>query len=269
MTVIQAVILGLVQGLGEFLPISSSAHLIITPWIFGWKEHTLAFDVVLHLGTLVAALIYFRKDVYLMIGGFLKSLRKTKRDLSDIYQWLPWLLIVGTIPGAVIGKLLESRVEGSFRHEPLLIALTLSLGGILLWFVDRASAQQKNLNRITLADAVTIGFGQALAVIPGVSRSGGTITVARLLKIKRVDAARFSFLLSMPIIFGAGLAQVRGLPNDTNFLVLLSGFVAAGVSGFLAIKYMLMLLVKGDFRLFVWYRLLLAGLIVGLVIFRG
>ncbi len=262
MTIIQALILGLVQGLGEFLPISSSAHLILVPWFFGWKDPGLGFDLALHWGTLLAVFIYFRTDIVNIIRGFLHSLKKTTRDFEgNIYQKLSWYLLIATIPGTVIGKLLEEKVETVFRN-PLLIAATLSLAGILLWLVDSASKKEKNLNRITWKDSLIIGLSQATAIIPGISRSGATMISALGLKFKREDAARFSFLLSIPIILGAGLSKIKEISSASGSPELIVGFFASAVSGFFAIKYLLKYISKKDFRVFVWYRIALAVIIL-------
>lgn len=262
MTIIHSFILGLVQGLGEFLPISSSAHLILVPWFFGWKDPGLGFDLALHWGTLLAVFVYFRNDILLLAKGFIHSLSKSTRDFeNNIYQKLSWYLIIATIPGAIIGKLLETRAETTFRN-PLLIAATLSLAGILLWVVDAASKKEKNLNRITAKDSLIIGLSQATAIIPGISRSGATMISALGLKFKREDAARFSFLLSIPIILAAGLVNIKNFGVGVSTSELVVGFITSAVSGFFAIKYLLRYIAKHDFRVFVGYRILLAVVIV-------
>ena len=158
MSVFQAVVLGFVQGLGEFLPISSSGHLVLTPWLFGWKDPGLGFSVALHVGTLFSVLIYFRNDLWLLLKGFWHTLFKTTRDLeNNIYQKLAWLLIIASIPGAIIGKLLESQAAGVFR-SPLLIAGTISVFALVIWWVDTIGTKQKNLDRITWLDSVVLGL---------------------------------------------------------------------------------------------------------------
>jgi len=257
MTIIQSAVLGFVQGLGEFLPISSSAHLILTPWFFNWKDPGLGFDVALHWGTLLAVLVYFRNDVKLLIKGFWHSLFKSSRNLQgNIYQKLSWLLIIASVPGALIGKLLESKAETIFRN-PLLIACTLSLFGLVIWWVDWVGTKEKNLDRIKWTDALWVGLSQALAIIPGVSRSGSTMASGMFLGFKREDAARFSFLMSIPIIFGAGLANIQNFHTGVTTMELVVGFVSAAIFGFLSIKYLLRYLSRHGFRIFVWYRLAL------------
>ncbi|MFA5991205.1 MAG: undecaprenyl-diphosphatase UppP [Candidatus Doudnabacteria bacterium] len=268
MTIFQSAILGLVQGLGEFLPVSSSAHLILAPWFFNWKDPGLGFDVALHWGTLLAVLVYFRSDVWLIIKGFWHSLFKSTRDLkNNIYQKLSWLLIIASVPGAIIGKLLEKKAETIFR-DPLLIAGTLSVFGVIIWWVDWVGAKEKNLDRIKWTDAMWVGLSQALAIIPGVSRSGSTMASGMFLGFKREDAARFSFLMSMPIIFGAGLANIKNFHTGVTTMELVVGFTSAAIFGFLSIKFLLRYLSNHGFKIFVWYRLALAAVILAVYFIR-
>lgn len=262
MELFQAFILGMVQGLGEFLPISSSGHLIIVPWLFKWNDPGLAFDVALHWGTLLALLIYFYKDIWSIIKGFWRSLFKSTRDLqNNIYQKLAWLLIIASVPGAIIGKLLEDQAEHAFRN-PLLIAATFSVMGIVLWLADKYSNKIKDLNHISKGNAFILGIAQAAAVIPGVSRSGATMTVGLLQGFKREDAAKFSFLMSAPIIFGAGLLKLPEIAQESSYAPLAVGFVSAAVFGFLAIKYLLRYISNHSFTIFTWYRLVAAAIII-------
>ena len=267
--ILHPLVLGMVQGLGEFLPISSSAHLIIAPWLFNWDNPGLGFDVVLHLGTLLAVLVYFKNDIILLVKGFWHSLFKSTRDLqNNIYQKLAWLLILASVPGAVIGKLLEEKAETVFRN-PLLIAFTLSVFGLVVLLVDYYGKKAKNLDRITWLDAVWVGLSQALAIIPGVSRSGSTMSMGLFLGFKREDAARFSFLMSIPIIFGAGLLKAKdAFSGGASLSDVVIGFISAAVFGFLSIKFLLRYLARHDFKIFVWYRFILAGVILAVVYFR-
>jgi len=268
MNIFQALILGMVQGLGEFLPISSSAHLIIVPWLFGWRDPGLGFDVALHLGTLAAVLAYFRHDVKLLIIGFWKSLFPSTRDFKgDLNQRMAWLLAAASVPGAVIGKLLEQKAETVFRN-PLLIAITLSGFGLVLFLADRAGRKQKQLEDVRLWDAMLIGFSQALAIIPGVSRSGSTIAAGLGLGLQREAAARFSFLMSIPIILGAGLVHVRHLVAEGGIVELSVGFLAAAVFGFLSIRYLLRYVTRKSFNVFVWYRFAVSALVLVLIYIR-
>jgi undecaprenyl-diphosphatase len=262
MELFHSFVLGLVQGLGEFLPISSSAHLVIVPWLFGWRDPGLSFDIALHWGTLAAVLVYFRNDVWLLIRGFCRSIMPATRDFqNDLHQRMAWLLAFASIPGAVIGKLLEEKAESAFR-DPLLIAATLGGFGIILLVADRYGRRQKGLEQIGWLDALWIGVSQALAIIPGISRSGATIAAGLGLGYQREAAARFSFLLSIPIILGAGVLKLRHFNGDASHADLLVGFLASAVFGFFAIKYLLKFIVRHDFRPFVWYRLALAALIL-------
>ncbi|MBL8030142.1 MAG: undecaprenyl-diphosphatase UppP [Candidatus Doudnabacteria bacterium] len=268
MNIFQAFILGMVQGLGEFLPISSSAHLVITPWLFNWKDPGLGFDLALHWGTLLAVLVYFRTDIRDLIRGFWHSLFKSTRNFeNNIYQKLSWLLILASVPGAVIGKLLEEHAEKTFRN-PLLIAFTLSIFGFIIYAVDYLGKKQKNLDRITRKDALLVGLSQALAIVPGVSRSGSTMAMGLLLGFKRADAARFSFLMSAPIIFGAGLVKAGEFGAGVSYGPLIVGFISAAIFGFLSIKYLLKFLASHDFKVFAFYRLIVAALILIVYLIR-
>jgi undecaprenyl-diphosphatase len=254
-----AVTLGLIQGLSEFLPISSSAHLILAPWFFGWPDPGLTFDVALHVGTLIAVVIYFWRD-------WIALFRPAPRPRSPEGR-LFWLLIVGAIPGGIAGALLDNLAEQTLR-SPLLIAGTLSVMGLVLFAADHWGRRDRGLLDISPSDAVLIGIAQALAIVPGVSRSGTTIAMARGRGIERADAARFSFLLGSPIILGAALFKLRhlvGVPGaiDGPFL---AGVATSAVVGMLSIGFMLRYLRNAGFGIFVVYRLLLAGLVIATLV---
>lgn len=267
MDLLQAIILGAVQGLGEFLPISSSGHLILAHWLFG-RDLGLSFDVALHWGTLLAVFIYFRADIFNIIRGFWHSLFKSTRDLEgNIYQKLSWLIIIASVPAAIIGKLLESKAESAFR-SPILVALNLAVFGLVILVADKIGKKEKNLDKIKWTDALIIGLLQALAIVPGISRSGATIAAALFLSFKRPDAARFSFLMSIPVIFGAGVLELPNFAKISSVPELVLGFISAAIFGFLAIKYLLRYIARNDFKVFVWYRLVLAGLILALYFSR-
>ena len=202
MTVFQALVLGILQGLAEFLPISSSAHLALAPWAFGWPEPGLAVDVALHVGTLVAVLVYFRDEWIRLIVAAL-SIVRTQR-IETVEQRRVAFLIVATIPGGIAGVLLNDYAESTFR-SPALIACSLALFGVVLWLVDRVRPADRPLDSIGWSDAILIGVAQAFAILPGVSRSGSTITAGRALALDRESAATFSFLMSMPIIAAAAV----------------------------------------------------------------
>jgi len=267
MSVLQAIVLGVVQGLGEFLPISSSGHLIVVPWLLGWAEHDLAFDVALHLGTLAAVVVAFARDWWQLTTAGLAGLRRG-RPFQDPESRLLWLLAAATIPGVVAGLLLEKWAETVFRAPALVAATMLGLGAIL-WIADRSSGRGEIL-RISARDALLIGLAQACAIVPGVSRSGATITMALFLGYRREEAARFSFLLAMPITFGAAVYKVPKLfANGGDPVVIAAGIAAAGVVGFLSIRFLLAFVRARDYRPFVYYRLAFAALVWGVLLVRS
>jgi undecaprenyl-diphosphatase len=249
-----------VQGLTEFLPVSSSAHLIIVPWLLGWQDPGLAFDVALHLGTLLALLIYYWRQWLAMAASLFNSDHANRRLLI--------LLITASIPGAIIGVLFEKQAESTFRSPPL-IAITLALMGLALWLFDYIRPQRRGITEIGFIDALLIGLSQSFAIIPGVSRSGATITTARLVSMNREDAANFSFLMATPIIAGAGLLEARHLLHSGNGSALTLGFVAAAVFGLLAIGALLRFVRTRTYGPFAWYRLALAIFIVIVAFIRG
>jgi undecaprenyl-diphosphatase len=260
-SIFQAIILGIVQGLTEFLPVSSSAHLILVPWLFKWQEDPgLAFDVVLHLGTLLALLIFYWREWLDMVMSLGNGDRVQRRLL--------FLLIVASVPGAIIGILLEKQAESTFR-SPLLIAVTMATLGVLLWAGDALGSKKRKIGDITLLDAILIGFSQALAIIPGVSRSGATITTARILGIERADSANFSFLMSTPIIAGAGLLEARKFFHSGLTPQLGWGFAASAVFGLIAIAGLLSYVRTNTYRPFAIYRIALAVLVVVVVMARA
>jgi undecaprenyl-diphosphatase len=286
-TIIQSVILGILQGATEFIPVSSSAHLIIVPWLLGWTDPALTslpFDVALHLGTLAAVLIFFAKDWVRLIRAFFQSVFQ-RRIGADPDRRLAWLLVIGTVPGGIAGILFESKIEELF-HKPdvpisptamlVMAAIVAALGAILLG-ADRAARHAQGLERLTLAQAVLIGLSQALAVFPGVSRSGATIAAGLTLGLKREDAARFSFLLSAPIIAGAGIKSLwdvfsdfqTGALSNTGLILFPVGFLAAAVSGYLCIRFLLHYLQEHRIDVFAFYRWGLAILVAVVALIRS
>ena len=262
MDLLQAIVLGAVQGLGEFLPISSSAHLVLTPWLLKWNDPGLTFDIALHVGTLIAVIIYFWKDWLNLIG---KGLTKPKEREGKLF----WYLVLATIPGAAIGFLLEDIAETVFRN-PVLIACMLILLGLILYLVDRRGKKQIDVEHISLKTSFLIGLSQALAIIPGVSRSGITMTMALALGMTREGAARFSFLLSAPIIFGAAvikMPKIMANPQliDTSFI---AGMVVACLFGLASIGFLLRYVQKKSFLPFVWYRFALGALVMTVAFYR-
>ncbi len=262
MELFQAFILGMVQGLGEFLPISSSAHLILVPWLFNWSDQGLAFDIALHWGTLLAVVTYFRLDIWHLAKGFIHSLQKSTRDLqNNLYQKLSWLIILATIPAAILGKIFEHQVETAFRN-PVLIAITLAVVGIILYLADKYGSKLQNLNNTSWTNALVIGLAQAVAIVPGISRSGATMIAGLFQGLKREDAARFSFLMSVPIIFGAGLLKIPDIAEIENLAPVLVGFASSAIFGFLSIKFLLKYITQRGFGIFTWYRLALAVILI-------
>ncbi len=267
MDLFRAIVLGVVQGLGEPLPISSSAHLILVPWLLGWPEHSLTFDVALHGGTALAIILYFWEDWVTLAGAFFGSLRDRSLN-GDYHRRMAWYLVVASVPGAVAGVLFEKKIEESLR-TPWLVAILLVLMGLIMLAADHLSSHRRSLRQLSVRDAVIIGLAQALALAPGTSRSGVTITAALLLQMNRADAARFSFLMSGPIVAGAFLYKMAGLlrggfPADEQ-VPFLAGIVAAAAIGYLAIRFLMGYLQKRSLNLFVGYRLALGALVLGAV----
>lgn len=268
--VIAATILGIIQGIAEFLPISSSAHLIIFRDIFGIGANlstkaALCFDLALHLGTLLAILVFFFKDFLNMI---IKGLTKGVKDKEGklLYQ-----IIVATIPAALAGVLFEEQIEKMIRTNYLLIAFALIIMGVIIYMVDKASKQQKQIKDLSYKDALLIGCSQVFALIPGFSRSGTTITAARALKTDRETAAKFSFYLSAPVVFGACLLQFfkSGTINiiSSNLTMFIIGIAVSFITGIICIKFLLQYLKKHGFKAFMIYRIILAILVILTIIF--
>jgi undecaprenyl-diphosphatase len=271
MNELQALLLGVVQGLTEFLPISSSGHLILVPWLLDFHyleqhpEFNKTFDVALHAGTLVAVLVYFRKELTAYGHGFVRTLHTRRAETED--ERMAWLIVIATVPAAAIGAAAETTIEDKLG-QPWQIAILLGVFGILLGLADRLP-ERREMAGLGWRGALTIGFAQAVALAPGTSRSGITITAARALGLTRGAAARFSFLLLAPITFGAvlyeGIDLARtGMPED-SFGPFVVGIVAAGVSGFAAIWGMLRYLQTHNYDIFVVYRVTVALIVLGLI----
>jgi len=264
----RALVLGILQGLGEFLPISSSGHLIVVPWLLGWLDSGLAFDVALHLGTLAAVAYAFWKDWLRIIGAGLRGIL-AGRPFADPDSRLLWYLALATVPGALAGLALDEWAETVFR-SPALVALTMALVGMVLWAADRRAAQATEDQEITLSHALLVGLAQALAIVPGTSRSGVTISAALFLGHRREAAARFSFMLALPITLGAAIVKVpdlfRGGADPAPVVV---GMVAAFVSGLLAIRVLLAYVRTRTYRPFVFYRLAFALVVWAVLLVRG
>jgi len=265
MTIFHAVLLGIVQGLGEFLPISSSAHLVLVPWLLKFPDPGLTFDAALHFGTAIAVLAFFWKDFVRLISAFFRSIGK--RSATTLNEKLSWYLVIGSIPGGIIGILLEKEAEKAFR-APLLIAASLAIMGIVLYAADRASKRTKDISHLGFKDALIVGTMQALAIIPGVSRSGITMTTSLFRNFEREDAARFSFLLSAPITIGAALFEGRKLLHASIDAAFFIGVIVSAIVGYLSIKFLLQYVAKSSFSAFAVYRLVIAILIVAVVFLR-
>jgi undecaprenyl-diphosphatase len=271
MPLVHAIVLGIVQGLTEFLPVSSSAHLIIVPWLLGWDDGGLTFDVALHVGTLISVILYFFRDWVQIIGqGFGLTIGRDS-GLSKNRNLL-WLLVAATVPGGVFGFLFEKQAETSLR-SPYVIATTAIGIGIVMWLVERIGRKQKDISHISATDAVLIGSAQALAIIPGVSRSGVTISAGLFRNLDRESAARFSFLLLTPITAGAALKKFwdlhkheGGIPPEMHapFIV---GIIVSAIVGALAIQFFLNFLRHRSLNLFICYRILFGIMVIALATF--
>jgi undecaprenyl-diphosphatase len=230
-----------VQGATEFLPVSSSGHLVLVPWLLGWGDPGLAFDATLHLGTLVAVVAYFAGELWTLLKALLSSMRE--RSLAgDATRKIAWLLLLGSLPAAVIGFFLEEYFERLFA-EPLWVGILLLGTGALLSLSEKWSVRNREISAMRWLDALVIGLGQALAIAPGISRSGATISAGLWRGLERSEAARFSFLLSVPVVLGAGLFKLLDLMATPWVLrspwLVIIGFLAAAVSGFLSIRFLL------------------------------
>ena len=273
MNLLHAIVLGALQGFAEVLPISSSAHLILVPWLLRWPESGLTFDVALHLGTFIALTIYFWRDIIELIASFFEAL--TSRSLNSPAKQRPFLIIAATVPAAVVGKLFEQQIEAVFRSSPLLIAAVLIVFGVILGIADIAGRKRLLLDGITPTSALLIGVFQCLALIPGVSRSGITITAGLMLGFTRESAARFSFLMSLPIVAGAALLKTlhlfkHGIPAGEG-LPMLVGIVVSAITGYISVAFLLKFVQKRSISPFVWYRVVAGAVVIAAVMsgFKG
>lgn len=261
---IQALVMGLVQGLTEFIPVSSSGHLVLVPWLFGWKDpfiDSVAFTVILHMGTLLALLVYFWRDWMTLIPAGLAAVRDRSLK-NDPNRKMALMLVVATIPAVLVGPIFESKFEELVR-EPARIALMLCVGAAILWLADRWGSKERDMESLTFRESLIIGVAQVVALVPGISRSGVSISAGLFLGLTRESAARFSFLMATPVIGGAGVWEARkfltheaGPSPEMNVIVI--GFLAALVSGFLAIRFMLAFLRRQPVTAFVVYRVIAA-----------
>ena len=268
MEIYQSIILGIVQGLTELLPISSSAHLTIIPWLFGWinnPDFVVAFegfDVALHFGTLLAIGIYFFKDwIGLIKGGFNQVVKKEKTTEGRMF----WYIVLATIPGGIIGFILDKYLSGVLEQS-IIIAIALIVMGIILYIIDKKAPSKTDYEHMNLKQTFLIGLSQALAFIPGVSRSGVTMTTARAMGIKRESAARYSFMLSAPIVLAATVFKAKDFVFSLPFFI---GIFTSFIVGIFVIQFLLNYLKKGSFKGFAVYRVIVGLIIIGVIIFRG
>ena len=275
MDIMQALILGIVQGLTELLPVSSSAHLNLFPWLFNWGSLTESFDVALHIGTLFAILAFFAKDWILLIkGGYNQVIKKEKTTEGKIF----WYIVIATIPAGILSLLLDKISEkiiemtsNTFKIEQInvemiLIAIALIVMGIILYIVDKKSKSNVEYKDITLKQSILISISQALAAaFPGVSRSGITMTVGRKMQIDRESVAKYSFLLSTPIVAAAALYEMKHFVFDLSFFI---GVLASFIVGLFVIKFLLNYLKKGSFKVFAIYRVVLGIIIIAMLFIR-
>jgi undecaprenyl-diphosphatase len=263
MNFFHAIFLGLLQGVTEFLPISSSGHLALVQFFLGIEEAGLSFDVALHLGTLLGVLIYFRRDFFMMLTALVNP--GVLGEEAGRQRLMALYLCLGTIPAVIVGYFLKDAAETIFR-SPFLIAATLAGAGLLLLLADKAGKHSRDMKSIGFADVILIGVFQAFALMPGVSRSGITMTAGLLRGLNRMSAARFSFLLSVPVIFGAGVYNlpdiIRQGSEPGQLGLYLAGFFAAAVSGYLVIAFLLRFIQSHSFAVFAYYRFLLAGIVL-------
>jgi undecaprenyl-diphosphatase len=274
--IFQAALIGLIQGLTEFIPVSSSAHLELTPWILGWEQDgligSLSFNVFLHLGTLLALLVHVGRDWLRLLGALWRSVRERQIG-DDPDRRLGWLLVLATVPAALIGFALEDAIEAAFHGDSdlsrLAIAGFLVVGAAVLYLADRFGARRTGLEGVGRGTALAIGLSQAAALLPGISRSGATMSTGLALGLTRETAARFSFLLATPITLGAGIYGSRHLlgaaHSSTEWIAIGAGFAAAAISGAFAIGFLLRWLRTRSMAIFCLERVALAGLVVVLL----
>ncbi len=270
MTILQAIILGIVQGITEFFPISSSAHLIAIRYLFNFgtsmsNEHWLVIDIALHFGTLMAIGIYFFKDfIKMFVEGFKFKGSDGKLSFKNLNHEgkILWYIIAASVPGALAGVLLDDFIEGIVRNNVLIIATTLTIMGIALYFIDKYCKKETTIEKLTLKQAILIGVGQAMAVIPGFSRSGTTMTVARSMGMKRESAAKFSFLLGAPAMLGAAVFSLKHFEMSMLNFEFFLGIAVSFIVGLIAIKTLMEIVRKSGFGVFAIYRVLLAVVLV-------
>jgi undecaprenyl-diphosphatase len=273
---LHAIILGIIQGLTEFLPVSSSAHLALIPWLLGWNDQGLNFDIALHVGTVLAVIVYFFRDwVQVIAQGFgLNTLGNDPAIRRN--PKLLWLLVLGSIPAGIAGLLVKDLAENVWRNNQYLIGSMLILVGLFMWWADRQGSRRKDLGNVSPTDSLSIGAAQALALVPGVSRSGITICAGLLRNLDRETAARFSFLLATPAIAGAAAKDawdlmrhgggIAAIPHDMR-MALLVGVIVSAITGALTIQFFLNFLRRRSLSFFVWYRVIFGIIVIALATF--
>ncbi len=269
MQIYQSIILGIVQGLTELLPISSSAHLLLIPWLLKWQIPE-SFDVALHFGTLLAIGIFFFKDwIKLIIGGYKTAIKKEKNPDGKLF----WYIVAATIPGGLIGFILDKYAEG-ILSKPLIVAIALIVMGIILYIVDKKAKNETDYDHLTFKQTFLIGVSQALAFIPGVSRSGVTMTTGRMLGVKREAAAKYTFMLSAPIVLAATLFKLGDfieyftVASTTGIIAFILGVLTSFIVGILVIKFLLEFLKKGSFKVFAIYRIIVGIIVIAVLILQ-
>jgi undecaprenyl-diphosphatase len=269
---LHAIILGIIQGLTEFLPVSSSAHLALIPWLLGWNDQGLSFDIALHVGTVLAVIVYFFRDwVQVIAQGFGVNIGSDAAIRRN--PRLLWLLVLGSVPAGIAGLLVKDLAENVWRNNQYLIGSMLILVGLFMWWADRQGARNKDLGNVSPADSLTIGAAQALALVPGVSRSGITICAGLLRNLDRATAARFSFLLATPAIAGAAAKDAwdmmrhgDGIPPEMRTAMLV-GIIVSAIVGALTIQFFLNYLRRRSLAFFVWYRVIFGIIVIALATF--
>lgn len=269
MTIIQSIILGIVQGLTELLPISSSAHLFLLPWAFSWQIPE-SFDIALHFGTLLAIGIFFFKDwIALIKGGYKTIIKKEKSVEGRMF----WYIVIATIPGGIIGFILDKYAE-EILTKPLIIAIALIIMGIILYIIDKYAKKETDYEQMSFKQTFIIGISQSLAFIPGVSRSGVTMTAGRLLGVKRESVAKYSFMLSAPIVLAATIFKLKDfieyflVADIAGIIAFIMGIVFSFIVGIIVIKFLLEYLKKGSFKIFAIYRVVLGLSVIAMLIIR-
>jgi undecaprenyl-diphosphatase len=271
MPLYEVIVLGLIQGLTEFLPISSTAHLTVIPWLFGWKDPGLTFDIALHIGTLVAILLYFFRDWMQVLAQGFGGRAEGDPDLRR-NRMLLWFMVAATIPIGIFGYVFNKQAETTWRNPNVIAAMMIGVGGIL-WWAERAGRKQKDLGHLTFADAMAVGLAQVLSIIPGTSRSGITIAAGLFRNLNRAAAARFSFLLSTPAIAAAAAKSLYdlmkhegGIPHEMR-MPMAVGILVSGLSGAVVIHVLINYLRRGTLMFFVAYRIIFGIMIIALAHF--